>query len=150
MSASVSALFAKIDLPRARISDHFGAGTFDDHLAKMQKRDAIGKVERGIHVVLDHYYGYVARNSLKKFAHVLPFVNGKPGKRLIEQQDFRILRQRHGDLDAAPFTVGGLRQRPVRDVIESDTRKCLASRGHQVLLPVERQPWIPAQRRQAE
>ena len=43
MSVKASALVAKVDLPRARIGDHLGAGALDDHLAEMQERDALGE-----------------------------------------------------------------------------------------------------------
>src|ERR1700691_5187630 len=103
MSASLSALFAKIDLPRARIGHHFGAGAFDDDLAEMQERDAVGEIERRIHVVLDHNYGDVARNGLKEFAHVAALVDRQSGERLVEQEYTRLLSERHGDFDPPLF-----------------------------------------------
>jgi hypothetical protein len=42
MPVRLSALFAKIDLPRSRIGYDFGAGAFDDDLPEMQERDAVG------------------------------------------------------------------------------------------------------------
>ena len=92
------------------------------------------KIERHVHVVLDHHDGHVARNGQQQLAHVLPLVDRQAGERLVEQQHFRILRQRHGDLDAPAFAVGGLRQRPVGDVVETDARRARRAPARQVRL----------------
>ena len=67
--------------------------------------------------------GIAASSSL----HVAALVDRETGERLVEQQHLWVLRQRHGDLDARAFAVGGLRQRAVGDVIEADARR--ARRG---------------------
>src|SRR6266480_4171507 len=100
-----SALFAKIYLPGARIGDHLGARAFDDHFAKMQKRYPIGKVERHIHVVLDHDDGDLTRNGDEELAHILSLVDGEAGERLVEQNKLWILRERHGNFDASPLAI---------------------------------------------
>ena len=58
--------------------------------------------------------------AISSLLHVAALVDRKPGERLVEQQHLRILRQRHGDLDAAALAIGGLRQRPLGDVAEAD------------------------------
>ena len=56
MSLRQSALFAKIDLPRARIGHHIGPGAFHEHLAEIQQRsDATFRLfdydrKRGLHI----------------------------------------------------------------------------------------------------
>ena len=59
----------------------------------------------------------------EQFAHVAALVDGQAGERLVEQQHARALRQRHGDLDAALFAVGGFGQRPFGHMLETDTRQ---------------------------
>ena len=74
----------------------------------------------------------IASSSL---LHVAPLVDREAGERLVEQQHLRVLRQRHGDLDAAALAIGGLRQRPLGDVAEADARQRRARALDQVLLP---------------
>src|SRR5665213_3472336 len=52
MSRSASALVPKVDLPGARIGNHLGAGAFDDHLAEMQQRNALGEIQRDVTIVM--------------------------------------------------------------------------------------------------
>ena len=126
--------------------DDFGAGAFDDDLAEMQERDAVGEFQRDVHVVLDHDDGDVARNGRQELAHIAPLVDRQAGERLVEQQHFGILRQRHGDLDTPPFAVGGLRQRPPGDVVETDAgERGMRAVSHQIRLTVEPDERIPAQ-----
>src|SRR5215475_13462037 len=99
MRSSCSASFAKIDLPGARTGDNFGAGALDDDLAEMHDADALGELERDVHVVLDHDDSHVTRDGGKQLLHVAAFLDRKSGERLIEQQDFWILSERHRDLD---------------------------------------------------
>ena len=77
-------------------------------LAEMQERDPVGEIEHHVHVVLDHDDGDVARNPGQKPAHVAPLVRRQAGEGLVEQEKLRLLRQRHGDLDAPPLAVRGL------------------------------------------
>jgi hypothetical protein len=116
----------------------------------MQHRDALGKVERHFHVVLDHHDGDVGRDRRQQLLHIAPLVDREPGKGLVEQQDSRALRERHRDLDAAPFAIGGLAERPVGEIAEPDPVERRAGARGQRLLPVEPDKRVPAQRRPAE
>ena len=116
----------------------------------MQNRYALGKVERYVHVVLDHHHRDVAGDRRQQPLHIAPLVDREPGKGLVEQQDSRALRQRHRDLDPAPFAIGGLAERPVGEVAEPDPVERGAGAGGQRLLAVEPDERVPAQWRPAE
>src|SRR5471030_1492518 len=108
MPESASASVAKVDLPRARIGHHFRPRAFYDDLAVVQDRNALGKAQRGIHIVFDHHDGYVARNLVEQLAYGLPFFQRQARERLIEHQQFGFLRQGHGKLQPPPFAIGSL------------------------------------------
>ena len=59
----------------------------------------------------------------KQAQHVAPLVDRQAGERLVEQQHLRVLRQRHGDLDAAALAVGGVRERPIGQMVQPDPRE---------------------------
>ena len=82
----------------------------------MQQRDALCELQSDVHVVFDHHDGDVARDAAQQRLHVAPLGDRSSGKRLVEQQHLRVLRQRHRDLDAAGAAIRGLRQRPLRDM----------------------------------
>ena len=80
----------------------------------MQHRDALGKAKRGIHVVLDHDDGDVARNGVEQRANRLTLAPEKPGERMRREAAVRLLRERHGKLEPAPLAIGGLDDDPLR------------------------------------
>jgi len=82
--------------------------------------------------------------------HVAPLVDGKPGERLVEQQQFRILRQCHRDFHAPALAIGGLRQRPVGDMIEADLGQRRARVINEVTLAFQHDQRIPARGGEAE
>src|ERR1035437_6409198 len=149
-SSRLRALVAKIDLPRARIVHHFGAIALDDHFAEMQQRDVLGELQCHVHVVLDHHDGDVARYCQQTLLYIAPLIDGQAGERLIEQQHFGVLRERHGDLDAAAFAVGGLRERTSGDMVEADTDERRVRVLDEIVLLVKIDQRVPSQGRQAE
>src|SRR6266403_2062654 len=100
-----SASVAKINLPGARIGDHLGARTLDDDFAVVQYRDALGKCQRRVHIVLDHHDGHIARDGVEQRAYPLSLGLRKAGERLVEQQDSRLLGERHRELEPAPLAA---------------------------------------------
>src|SRR5450756_821264 len=150
LCSRLRALVAKIDLPRARIVHHFGAIALDDHFAEMQQRDVLGELQCHVHVVLDHHDGDVARYCQQTLLYIAPLIDGQAGERLIEQQHFGVLRERHGDLDAAAFAVGGLRERTSGDMVEADTDERRVRVLDEIVLLVEIDQRVPSQGRQAE
>src|SRR6185437_5773970 len=77
-------------------------------------------------------------------------VDRKTGERLVEQQEARLLRQRHGDLDAPALAIGGFGQWALGDPVKADPLKRRAGLGEQRLLPPEQEDRVPAQRREAQ
>src|SRR5258708_4096183 len=117
---------AKVDLAGFGIGHHFGARPLDDHAPVVQHRDAIGHVERGIHVVLDHHHRGLARHAVDQALHLRALLARQAGERLVEQQHARLLRERHGDLDAALFSVRYFRYGPPRYALQPDAGQHLA------------------------
>src|SRR5262249_21918261 len=135
MSASSSASFAKVNLLGARMRHHLGAGPLDLDPTEMQDRDALGEIERHIHVVLDHDDGHLARDRRQQLLHFPPLVAREAGEGLVEQKHFRVLRQGHRDLDPSPLAVGGLAERPVEQMVEPNSRQGIVRGAEQRLLP---------------
>src|SRR5947199_8256298 len=102
MPESSSASVAKINLPGARIGDHLGTRTLDDDFAVVQYRDALGKGQRSIHVVLDHHDGHIARDGVEQRANPLPLSLGKTGERPVPHENLRAIGYRRCELAPAP------------------------------------------------
>src|SRR6185503_279596 len=116
-ASSTRASVAKIHLARLRVGHHLRARALDDHAAVVQHGDAVGEVERGVHVVLDHHHRGVARNRGDQLLDRGALFAREAGERLVEQQHARLLRERHGDLDPALLAVGQLGYRPLREMV---------------------------------
>ena len=97
----------------------------------MEHGDAVGHVERGIHVVLDHHHRGLARNTADQALHLRALLARQARERLIQQQYPRLLRQRHGDLDAALLAVRDFGYGPLCYRFQTDARQ------HGVRLAVE-------------
>src|SRR5579884_2285036 len=150
MSSRTRASGAKVDLVSTWIGDDFAARPFGDDPTEMEECDPLGQIESRIHVVLDHderdFTGYAAQ-EVKDVAALL---RRQPGERLVQEQDPRMLRERHGDLHPAALTVRRVAQGTVCDLGETDARQRLACGLDQRLLPFETDERIPAQRPQSE
>jgi hypothetical protein len=97
-TSGIDYVLAQIDGLDASIAgDLFGA-SFDEQRAIYQHRNAVGKREHHVHVVLDQqhadFIGYCG-NGGRNF---VPFVLGDPGRRLIEQEDPRAASDGERDL----------------------------------------------------
>src|SRR6185437_1376618 len=69
---------------------------------------------------------------------------------LVEQEELRPLRQRHGDFDASALAIGGLGDRPLRQRLEADALQRLAGALLDLALPVEADHRVPAHRGEPE
>jgi hypothetical protein len=116
----------------------------------MEHGDALGEVERHVHVVLDHHDRYVARDSGDEGQHVAALLERQAGEGLVEQQDAWVLGEGHGDLRAAALAVRRLGKGALGEVAEPDPREHLAGTGHQCRLPVESHERVPAERSEPE
>src|ERR1700691_2274512 len=108
MSLSSSASLAKVDLPGTRMVDDLAARALHDDLAEMQHGDAFGEFQCDVHVVLDHHDGHVAWDVADEAEHIASFFDREACERFIQQEHFRSLCKRHGDLDASALAVRGL------------------------------------------
>ena len=116
----------------------------------MQHGDALGERQRRVHVVLDHHDGDVARNAFEQRADRLALRLRQPGKRLVEQQDLRLLRERHRELEPAPFAIGRLAHHPIAERAEPDAVERLIGRFVERAPLRQHRPRIPAGRRETE
>ncbi|MGD1066509.1 MAG: hypothetical protein ABR975_06810 [Vulcanimicrobiaceae bacterium] len=76
-----------------------------DDPAVVQQRQPVDHVEHDPHVVLDHDHGEIARLALEHVGHQLRVAGREARRRLVEQQQTRLLRDREQDLDLAFLTV---------------------------------------------
>src|ERR1700730_1015298 len=82
-TGSLSASVPKIYLTRLRVRYHGTSSSLDDHAAVMEHGNPFGQIECGVHVVLDHHHGHVARNPGDQRFHRDAFLEREPGKRVI-------------------------------------------------------------------
>ena len=120
------------------------ARALDDHLAVVQHGDALGKAQRRVHIVLDHHDGHVARDRGEQRADGLALGLGQSGERLVEQQHFRLLRQRHGEFEPSPLAIGGLDHDPLGTVAEPDALQRLARVLVEITVGGQDRPRVPA------
>src|SRR6185436_14348824 len=91
---------AKVDLAQAGIGADQVRRALGDHLAEMQRDDALREAEDDVHVVLGEQHGNIlAARKLRGECHQRAALLGRhPGGRLVHQQQARALRQRHPEL----------------------------------------------------
>ena len=80
-----------------------GAGF--DHRTEMQHRNIADHVEHHVHVVLDQQDGERRIEALQEFRHLARFARGKPGRRLVEEEELRVAGEPEHDLDLALLAV---------------------------------------------
>src|SRR6266849_3090787 len=112
MSWSSSASFAKIDLPGPGVRHHLASRALDHHLAEVQHGDALGEVQRHVHVVLDHHapplpVGRVREGPLRQV------LEPDAGQRFARPADQRRLSLQAGDRVPAQRRAPEERERDV-------------------------------------
>src|SRR6266576_1618175 len=141
---------AKVYLACLRVGHDFAARSLDDHATVMEHGNALCQIECRIHVVLDHYHGHIARNRGNQCFYRDALLERKSGKRLVEQQQLRLLRERHGDLDAALFAISDFADCSRGASLETDQCKHAARLFAQTGLKSERLESIPTRARHSE
>jgi len=87
-----------------RIADDVGRLALDQHLAEVEHDSAVDQRHHDFHDVLDHQHGDAGLAHLAhEFDAGLGFDRGQAGKHLVQQQQFRLGRQRARHLEAAFF-----------------------------------------------
>ena len=80
----------------------------------------VGEIGDHREIVLDHQHGAVGGDALDQRADALDVLVPHAGGRLVEQQHFRIERQRGGDLERALAAIGQLDRHPVGERGQAD------------------------------
>ena len=75
----------------------------------MDDRNLIGERKQKVHVVLDHHDREVPFELADELEQAVPSVGAHALRRLVEEQDARLGRQGHRDLERAPLAVGKTR-----------------------------------------
>ena len=91
-------------LDRGVVADR-SRGAGGEHGALDEHGHDVGDLEDEIHVMLDQQYGVIAREGFQKGGDAFAFFLAHAGERFIEEKDFRIGCERHGDLELALLAV---------------------------------------------
>ena len=112
---------------RRRIILHFGGSAGGDHAPVVQHGDVIGDGHHHVHVVLDQDDRDAAvRQQADQRLEVLDLAMREAGRRLVEQQQPRLERERPRDLEAALVAEGQIARLLGRVVGEADEIQQLA------------------------
>ena len=80
---------------------------FGDLAAEIQHRDGVRRVHHQLHVVLDQQHGRAALgDGADRSRQAFRFIRGKPGRRLVEQQELGLRGKRAGDFEQPLLAVG--------------------------------------------
>jgi hypothetical protein len=98
--------------------------------AGCQRDEMVGIAGGEIEIVQDHDHGRAARvvQIGQKIEHLDLVVDVEKSRRLVEQQDIRLLRQRHGDPDALALAARELIDRPFGKIEGLGGRKRVVDR----------------------
>ena len=102
-----------------RVRADLRGSTLGDHAALVHRRDAIGKLEHAVHVVLDQQDSHLRHEALDQPRDALALGRGEPDQRLVEEQHARSRRQRNADLEQPLPTVGQTRHGRLLEAFES-------------------------------
>ena len=116
----------------------------------MQHGDALGQVQSRVHVVFDQQHRYFARDAGDQLGDAYALLARKSGQRFVEQQQPRILRKSHRDLDSPFLAIGNLADVAPGEMFEPDAAQHAPGLAIQVGVVGERPERIPATPRQAE
>src|ERR1700758_493507 len=96
---------AKRDLPDHGVCKHVLHRILDEDPTLMKHRDDPGDHADELHIVLDDDEAGADVDSPQQRDGALDLVGGHAGRGLIEQDQLRVLRHRHADLDPLPLAV---------------------------------------------
>ena len=110
---------AEVHPLQLRVRADLRGSALGDHAALVHRRDAIGKLEHAVHVVLDQQDRHLRHEALDQPRDALALGRGEPDQRLVEQQHARSRRQRNADLEQPLPTVGQARHGHLLEAFES-------------------------------
>src|SRR6266478_5230049 len=96
---------AEIDLEDTRIALDLLDWPLAQHGPLVEHGDLAGDLPHELHVVLDDENRAVRGDRLEQLTRARGLFVGHPGDRLIDQQELRILRDHHADLEPLLFAV---------------------------------------------
>jgi hypothetical protein len=96
---------AKVDLPDDTAIEHTLHRAFDEYSPLMKDGNNAANHFDELHVVLDDDEAGIEIYRAQQIDRPFNFVGGHPGRWLIKQYEFRLLRNHHADLDPLPLTV---------------------------------------------
>ena len=94
-----------------------------EHAPAREHGDAVGEIGHHRQIVLDHQHGAVGGDALDQLRDALDVLVTHARGRLVEQQHFRIERQRGGDLERALAAIGQFDRGPVGELRQARRRR---------------------------
>src|SRR6516225_8808912 len=110
----------EIGLAHQRVGRNRLVVAFGEHSATREHRDAIGKVGDHAEVVLDHQHRALGSDCLDERADAIDIFVTHAGHRFVEQEHFRVERQRGCDLQGTLATVWQFNRRPMGEGRQAD------------------------------
>src|SRR3989454_1140528 len=103
-----------------------GVGALRDHAALLQHDHLVGELRHDAHVVLDEHDGPARAALSDQVDRAADVLDAHARRRLIEEEQTRVERDREGELERALLPVRELPRGPVRQVSEADLGEELA------------------------
>src|SRR5262245_1254613 len=110
----------EIGLTHQRVGRNRLVVAFGEHSATREHRNAIGEVSDDAEIVLDHQDRAVGSDRLDECADAIDIFVTHAGHRFVEQEHFRVERQRGCDLQRALATVWQFNRRPMGEGRQAD------------------------------
>src|SRR5258708_5015450 len=129
------------------IRGDLGIRAFGEHRAALQHRDRVADAGNEAHVVLHHEHRASARDFLDEVPHAVDVLVAHSRRRLVEEHQLRLHRERGGDLERALATVGELPRVDAREALEAYPLE----KGHRAAIQrVERPFALPEMKARAQ
>src|SRR5665647_1895570 len=103
-----------------RIVRHGFVVAFCQHAPARQHRDLVGQIGDDRKIVLDHEHGAVGGDALDQLRNAGDILMAHTGGRFVEQQHFRIERQRGGDFERALAAIRQFDRDPIGKLRKTD------------------------------
>ena len=110
----------------------------------MEHQDAIADAHHELHLVFDQDDGALRGEPRDQLHHHARLFRAHAGRRLVEQQQLRPARQRHGDLKRPLLPVRQLRNHAVAAIQKPDGPQQLAGLLHELRHSDARTPHVKA------
>src|ERR1700687_2154547 len=104
---------------------HLGCRSLRDALAEVERHHPVGEAHQELHVMLDHQHRELEALAqlADQRADRAPFLWVQSARRLIEQQELRLRRERTAELDALLRAERQLGYARIGDALEAEQRE---------------------------